>query len=315
MLAAKSHNGGIVPGSDIRGVLPVFHTPFNDDETIDYPTLEREIDWLFQAQVDGIVMALVSETLRLSTDERRQVADFVTKCADGKGVSIISIGAESAYVAEEFARHAESIGADAVMAIPPVATSALADETVAYYRRIIEAVSIPVVVQDASGYLGNAMPVPVQAGLMLEYGADRVMFKPEAVPLGPNLTALNEATNGEATILEGSGGSALVDSYRRGVSGTMPGADLIHGLVALWNALQAGDDERVYALSMPITAICSGMASLDAYLAVEKHLLVRQGVFRNTVVRGPVAYHLDDATRENAEMLFDRMMAVVEEST
>jgi len=296
----------------VAGVLPVFQTPFNDDESIDFATLEREIAWLFDEGVDGVVMALASETLRLTADERRGMAEAVCTYARGRGVSIISVGAESSYAAAEFARHAESVGADAVMAIPPVATNALAEETVDYYRRIVEAISIPVVVQDASGYLGNAMPVSIQAGLMNEYGADRVLFKPEAVPLGPNLTALHDATDGAATVLEGSGGGALVDSYRRGILGTMPGADLIRGIVALWNALAAGDEDRVYALSMPISAICAGLASLDAYLAVEKHLLVRQGIFRNTLVRGPVAYRLDDAWREGVDALFDRMIAAVE---
>ena len=55
-----------------------------------------------------------------------------------------------------------------------------------YYGRIIRAVKIPVIVQDASGYVGRPMPVATQARVMEEFGADRVFFKPEAVPLGPN---------------------------------------------------------------------------------------------------------------------------------
>jgi hypothetical protein len=51
--------------------------------------------------------------------------------------------------------------------------------------------------------------------------------------------------------------------------------------------------------------------SLDAYLAVEKHLLVRQGVFRSPRVRGPVGYALDDATRAEVDRLFDRLQAAL----
>ncbi|MEY2611208.1 MAG: 4-hydroxy-tetrahydrodipicolinate synthase, partial [Planctomycetota bacterium] len=49
----------------LRGVLPVLHTPFCDDGRIDVEVLEKEIDWAFETQADGVVVAMVSETLRL----------------------------------------------------------------------------------------------------------------------------------------------------------------------------------------------------------------------------------------------------------
>jgi 4-hydroxy-tetrahydrodipicolinate synthase len=45
--------------------------------------------------------------------------------------------------------------------------------------------------------------------------------------------------------------------------------------------------------------------SLDAFLAIEKYLLVKQGVFRNTIVRGPVGYAIDEETRREVDRLFD----------
>ena len=49
--------------------------------------------------------------------------------------------------------------------------------------------------------------------------------------------------------------------------------------------------------------------SLDAFLAVEKHLLVRQGIFKNTLVRGPVGFRLDDESKREVDRLFDRLIA------
>lgn len=90
----------------------------------------------------------------------------------------------------------------------------------------------------------------------------------------------------------------------------VPGADLIRGIVALWKALQAGDENRIYQLSMPISAMIAVQNSLDAFLAVEKYLLVKQGIFRNTIVRGPVGYRLDEETRREV----DRLFGLVEEA-
>ncbi|BCX05787.1 MAG: hypothetical protein KatS3mg053_3725 [Candidatus Roseilinea sp.] len=294
----------------IAGVLPVFQTPYHEDETIDFETLEKEIHWLFDQGADGIVMAMVSETLRLSSDERRALAEAACAIGHPRGTVVISVGAESSRVAEDYAQHAEAIGADAVMAIPPIATDASEAELKRYYERILGAVSIPVIVQDASGYLGRPMSIALQADLFNTYGP-RVMFKPEAQPIGPRLSELHRATGHRASVFEGSGGAALADSYARGIAGTMPGADLIDVIVALWRALEAGDSDAVARLCAPLSALIGRLTNLDAFLAVEKYLLVKRGVFKNTIVRGPVGYHLNTTMRHEVDRLFDEMQAAL----
>ena len=294
------------------GVLSVFQTPYHDDESIDFDTLEMEIGWLYDQGANGLVMAMVSEVLRLSTDEREHLAEFVCRVGRDRGAVVISVGAESGHTAERFARHAEAAGADALMAIPPVSIVLDDEELRAYYERILTAVKIPVIVQDASGYVGRPMPISPQARILEDFG-ERVLFKPEANPVGPLLSALRDATGGQAKVFEGSGGIALVDNYRRGIVGTMPAADLIDGVVALWNALQAGDEERAYQLSLPISSLVARQQSLDAFLAIEKYLLVKRGVFRNAIVRGPVGYRLDEETRAEIDRLFDLLMVALEQ--
>ena len=301
-------------GNRLGGVLPVFQTPYHEDETIDAATLESEINWLYDCGADGIVMAMVSEVLRLDGPERLQLAELACRFGTTRGAVVISVGAESSKSAETYARHAEASGASAVMAIPPVSVAVGEDELVRYYDRIIRATRLPVVVQDASGYVGRPMPVEMQARLMNEFGADRVLFKPEATPIGPRLSALRDGTGGAASIFEGTGGIALVDSHRRGIVGTMPGADLIKGIVALWRALEAKDERRSYALSLPISSLVAVQNSLDAFLTIEKYLLVKQGVFKNALVRGPVGYTLDEETRREVDRLFDLVMRAVEDA-
>ncbi len=301
------------PTPPLAGVLPVFQTPYRSDELIDFETLAREIEWLFAKGADGIVMAMVSEVLRLSDDERDQLARQACHLAKGKGAAIISVGAESSHVAERHARHAESCGATALMAIPPVSIALEEHELSDYYRRLLEVVSIPVIVQDASGYVGRPMSIAFQARLLDEFGPERVLFKPEASPIGPRLSALRDATNGRARVFEGTGGIALIDSFQRGIVGTMPGADLISAIVPLWNALKAGDLDHAARIHEPLAALISLQTSLDGFLAVEKHLLIRQGIFQNELVRGPRGFVLDEETRGEVDRLFDRLQEAVGE--
>jgi 4-hydroxy-tetrahydrodipicolinate synthase len=292
-------------------ILPVFQTPFHRDESVDFDTLGHELDWLLEQGAHGVVMAMVSETLRLASDERDAVAGFVCRAMTGRGVTVISVGAESSHVAERHARFAERCGATMLMAIPPISV-VLEEEAIAgYYRRLIRAVGIPVIVQDASGYVGRPMSIALQVRLMEEFGPERVQFKPEAPPLAERLAELRAASRNQAQCYEGSGGVALIETFPHGLAGTMPGADLIRAIVPLWRALEHGDDRTARAIHEPLAQLIALQKTLDAYLAVEKHLLVRQGVFQNTVVRGPVGWRMTDSIRTTVDRLFDALLAAI----
>ncbi len=296
----------------ITGVLPVLQLPFAEDESVDFATLQREIAWVLELGAQGVVMAMVTETLRLSDSERMQTAECICDAAAGRAPVIISVGAESTKVAERFAQHAQQAGAAAVMAIPPTSVRCLPQECDAYFRRIARAVDIPLIVQDASGYVGSAIDTRRLVALLDEFGPEKVWFKPEAAPLGPSLSALRDQSRRRAVVYEGSGGIALLDNFRRGIAGTMPGTDLIVGVLALWRALEDGRYDDAYQVSLPLSAIVALQTGLDGFLAVEKHLLVRQEVFTNARVRGPVGFILDGETRSEVDRLFDRLLEAVQ---
>ena len=88
----------------------------------------------------------------------------------------------------------------------------------------------------------------------------------------------------------------------------MCGADLVTGIVALWRALGAADHARAARLAARVSAIVSHARLLDDFLQIEKHLLVRQGVFTNTLVRGPVAPRLADDVMTTVDRLFDELL-------
>jgi len=294
----------------LHGVLPVLHMPYHDNFEVDYDTLAAEVDFAYECGAHGIVMAMVTELLRLSTEERNKVAAFLAKTNAGRGSVTISVGAETTRGAIDYARAAADAGATALMAIPPIATglgeSALHD----YYAAILNATPLPLVVQDASSYVGKPLTAKFQAELRQELG-ERVYFKPEAEPVGPVITAMHAITGGNAKIYEGSGGKSLVENYRRGIAGTMPGADLLDFIVALWNALEAGDEDRIYAIAPLIAMMQTLVTSLDGYLAIEKHLMLRRGVFKNTLVREPIGFTLDEHATAEVDRIFDRLQAVL----
>lgn len=289
---------------EVHGVLPVLQTPFNWQDEIDKTTLQSEVKWVLEQGADGVTTGMVTEILRLSPNERMSLHEMVCEITNvHHALTVLSAGSESVKQSIQYSKHAETCHADAVMVNPPLTTSLGDGDLFAYYGSILDATEIPIIVQDASGYIGRPLSLELQVKLLDNYG-NRVYFKPEAVPIGPRLTVFMEATEGRARVFEGSGGGALMDTFPRGLVGTMPGADLTWALVALWKALTEGNWNQVDLISGPLANLISLEHSLDAYLAIEKYLLVKQGIFTTAQVREPVGYRMDHLTKANVDRLF-----------
>ena len=297
--------------TDLRGVFPVLQAPFDDDNHLDEVAIVSEIDWVFRCGANGVVLGMVSELLRLTDDERFGFAESVCKRAVGMGPIVVSVGAESTSVAVHRAEHAATIGASAIMATPPIAVASVTDlELTQYYGAILRAVDLPLVVQDASGYVGRSLSIDLQVHLFDEFG-DRVLFKPEGPPVGIAISSILERTEGKARIFEGLGGGALVESHRRGVIGSMPGADVCWAVIAVWQALERGDFPRAYEIAAPLAELLAMQTSLDAFVVIEKHLLARQEVIPQAKCRGPLGFAADDETLAEVDQLFDRLLRIV----
>ena len=290
----------------LHGVLPIVHTPFTTDNQIDAVSLQREIDWAFSVGADGMGTGMVSEVLRLRIDERLQLTEWIVQFAKGRGPVFAGVGAESTEQATLLTKAAKRAGCDAVMAPPPMTTRSSRAGLLNYYGGIADASDLPVIVQDASGYVGQSIPLDLYVELLDRYGDDKIVFKPEANPIGPNLSALRDATGGKAKIFEGSGGIALVDSFRRGIVGTMPGMEFLDGIVALWKALKSADDTAAYRIYLPICALVALQlqAGLDGFLAIEKYLLVKRGLFATDIRRQPYNWELDAETAQEVDRLY-----------
>jgi len=85
---------------------------------------------------------------------------------------------------------------------------------------------------------------------------------------------------------------------------------LIRGIVALWRALERHDAH---------VAASHSRAAREAHRTPEdprclprrgKHLLVRQGILRNTIVRGPAGWAMSDDVRATWTFVDDLIAAI-----
>ena len=293
-----------------RGVYSVIQTPLDESDNIDNIILEREINWIIQCGVKGLVLAMVSEVMRFSAEERRIKWQSVLKIIDKRLPLIVSVGGESTAIAVGLAKLAEADGATALMATPPSNFPATSEEIFKYYSSILAATKIPLIVQDASNYMGQPLDLELYGRLIDQYGTDRVQFKPDAKPIKDRAIALQKIAGGRAKIYEGQSGLELMETYPVGLAGTMPGGEIPWALVKLWDSLEVNDLEKAIKIHSVIAELVGYQKTIDGYVAVEKYLLVKQGIFTSTRQRGPVNTILSDEVKKEIDKVFADLQEV-----
>ena len=130
----------------ITGVIPPIITSFDKDGNFDEKA-QREVVRFLVDKVNGFYPTGSYGCGPLMTvEERKRVAEVVIDEVNGKIPVIIMVGSPSTNQAVELAKHAESIGADAVGAIPPYYNIYPESMLMGYFRDIMAAVSLPVFV-------------------------------------------------------------------------------------------------------------------------------------------------------------------------
>lgn len=134
----------------LRGVWAATLTPFNDDLSLDEQGWRSNLQhWYGELGIAGLfVNGKQGEFASMTVDERKQAAQIAVEEAEPHGGGVlISVSDQSIDVVVELARHAETIGADLVVAHSPLLYfGADTDETIyEYYRHVAEQVSIGVV--------------------------------------------------------------------------------------------------------------------------------------------------------------------------
>ena len=122
-------------------------TPFASGGGLD-PAALRALLGLYADQGIGgvLVNGSTGEWFSQSAAERREVAAVSIDAVAGRYPVVVGVSAYTAAEAAAFARHAESAGADGVLATPPPYAHLSPDEIVEFYREVGEATALPFMV-------------------------------------------------------------------------------------------------------------------------------------------------------------------------
>lgn len=143
-----------------EGAMPALITPFTKDDRIDREGLQRNIAFVEEGGVSGIVpCGTTGESATLSAVEHEEVIDIAIECA--KVPVIAGTGSNNTGEALQFTKHAADAGVDGVLLISPYYNKPNSAGLLAHFKKIAEAVDIPMILYNVPSRTGQDMPVDV----------------------------------------------------------------------------------------------------------------------------------------------------------
>jgi 2-keto-3-deoxy-L-arabinonate dehydratase len=294
--------------SPFRGIFPIAPTPFHNNGELDLDGQRRVLDCMIDQGVDGIcILANYSEQFLLTDSERETLLDLSLTHVGGRLPVIVTCSHFCTQIAVERARRAAAAGARMLMLMPPYHGTLLrAGENgiFEHFKRIAEAASLPIMVQDAP-LSGVVLSVPFLARLAREL-PQVSYFKIEVPGAAAKLRALIEA-GGEAIAgpFDGEESITLMADLDAGATGTMPSAllpDLIRPILECYRSGRRMQAMAEYERILPLINFENRQCGLRA----TKSVMAEGKVIKSDAVRHPLE-PLHPATRSGLLELAHRL--------
>ena len=273
---------GFAASKPLRGIFIILATPYTENKAMDYEDLAAEVDFMDRCGVHGMVWPqMASEYTRLTREERFRGMEVLAKAAKGKRPALV-LGVQGSNVnsALEYARHAEELGPDALIAIPPTEAHSL-DDFREYYRALGRVAKRPFFIQTTGGAKG----VVPEVSLLLELAKEFSHFgyiKEEYVPVVQRMSELATHRPAVKGVFSGNAGIDLLYEMRLGFDGTMPGAPYADLYAQVWDLYHDGEQQKARELFGKLLL----MINVDAQIpGARQYMMKRRGVFKTTASR------------------------------
>src|SRR5581483_7136708 len=140
----------------IRGSVVAIVTPMAEDGSVDFPALERLVEW-------HVAVGTTGESATLDVEEHVAVVRAVVETARKRVPVIAGTGANSTAEAIELTAEGKAAGADACLLVTPYYNKPPQEGLYRHYKAIAEAVDVPIVLYNVPGRTGcDLLPATVK---------------------------------------------------------------------------------------------------------------------------------------------------------
>lgn len=266
-----------------RGIFPAFYACYDKEGNVSQEGTKQLVEFLISKGVAGLYVGGSSgECIYLTVEERKQTLEAVMKAAKGRIAIIAHVACNNTRESCELARHAQSLGVDAIATIPPIYFK-LPERAIAKYWNDISAAA-----PDTDYIIYN---IPQLAGVSLTLSLfDEMLKNPKVIGVKNSSMPIQDIqmfkrqaklNNKEIVVFNGPdeqfvGGRLIgADGGIGGTYGVMPEL-----FVKLNEMLEAGDFENAGKLQDDINEVIYTMCSTkgNMYATAKAALKLRAGL-------------------------------------
>jgi 4-hydroxy-tetrahydrodipicolinate synthase len=163
-------------------------TPFNDDYSVDYPTLEKVVEHCIKGNVNYIVvLGTTGESVTLSKSEKSEVINAVIKTASKRVPIVVGIGGNNTAEVLENLKSLKTDNIDGILSVVPYYNKPNQKGLYEHYKVIANVSPLPVIMYNVPGRTGVNMCAETTVKLAKDF---------------KNLVAIKEASGNVQQIME-----------------------------------------------------------------------------------------------------------------
>ncbi len=187
---------------NFKGVHTALITPFTKKDNLDEERLEELIEAQITSGVNGLVpCGTTGESPTLSHDEHDQMIAMTVKFANGRVPVIAGTGSNATSEAVRLSRHAQQVGADAVLLVNPYYNKPTQKGLYYHFKSIADSVDIPCILYNIKGRTG--VNIETETVKALSDACSNIVGVKEASGSLEQMRSVIDATHGKFHVLSG----------------------------------------------------------------------------------------------------------------
>ena len=274
---------------EIKGICPIAPAVFHDNGALDIAGYEKCCAGLLTLGAQAMTLfGIAGEYYKLDADEEKVLmASTVKVCHENHAPAIMSNTRHSTVSAVRRAKEIEDSGADCMMVLPPFFLKPSGAELFDHLDALCDSVDLPLMIQYAPDQTGVAIPVDTLAELAKRH-RNLLYFKIECRPPGAYIDALSKKLPADRKIFIGNAGFQMLEGFRRGAYGVMPGPSMPDIYRRIWDMLSNGNFSGAQQLHDKLNSLLNHIRqNVEMIIHYEKIILKRRGLIRSAYCRAP----------------------------
>lgn len=146
--------------SQFRGTGVAIVTPFNEDKSVDYLSLEKLVEHLIANGIDYLVVqGTTGESVTLTKEEKQQTLAFIQKINNGRLPIVLGVGGNSTAAVVDTLQNTDLSGVDAILSVSPYYNKPTQEGIYQHYKAISAATDKSIILYNVPGRTSsNVLP-------------------------------------------------------------------------------------------------------------------------------------------------------------